>query len=49
MRSNLEIVRDHDAAEAKGDVGGMVADFAPDLDWKSMAPVTVHLTGPRRC
>ena len=46
MRSSVDIVRDHYAAGAKGDVGGMVADFAPDLDWKSMAPVTVHLTGP---
>lgn len=33
MRTNSEIVGDHYAAAAKGDLEGMLADLAPDARW----------------
>lgn len=37
MRSNLQIISDHYAASARGDVAGMMADVAPDARWTEMA------------
>ncbi|KQV49302.1 ketosteroid isomerase [Pelomonas sp. Root1217] len=37
MKSNLQIVSDHYAASARGDVLAMMADMAPDVAWTEMA------------
>ena len=34
---NLDIIRDHYAASARGDLEGMLAAFAPDIAWTEMA------------
>jgi ketosteroid isomerase-like protein len=46
MRDNLQIIRDHYAAGAAGNLDGMIADFAPDIEWQSVAPVQRSLKGP---
>jgi ketosteroid isomerase-like protein len=33
----LQIIKDHYAASARGDLDGMVAPFAPDIQWTEMA------------
>ncbi|MEU1272291.1 nuclear transport factor 2 family protein [Streptomyces sp. NPDC005799] len=33
----LQIIEDHYAASARGDLDGMVAPFAPDVEWTEMA------------
>jgi ketosteroid isomerase-like protein len=33
----LRIIKDHYAASARGDLDGMVAPFAPDVEWTEMA------------
>lgn len=33
----LQIIEDHYAASARGDLDGMVAPFAPDVEWIEMA------------
>jgi ketosteroid isomerase-like protein len=42
----LQIVADHYDASSRGDLPGMIATFAPDMRWRSMAPVPLDLTGP---
>ena len=37
MKSNLQIVADHYAASARGDLTAMMADMAPDVAWTEMA------------
>jgi len=37
MRSALQIVADHYAAAASGDLAAMLADLAPDVAWIEMA------------
>ncbi|MBW8892193.1 MAG: nuclear transport factor 2 family protein [Burkholderiales bacterium] len=37
MKSNLQIVTDHYAASARGDIPAMMADMAPDVAWTEMA------------
>lgn len=37
MRSNLQIISDHYAASARGDVAAMMADVTPDARWTEMA------------
>ena len=37
MKSNLQIVSEHYAASARGDVAAMMADMAPDVAWTEMA------------
>lgn len=37
MKSNLQIISDHYAASARGDVLAMMADMAPDVAWTEMA------------
>src|SRR3972149_6485911 len=34
---NLDIIRDHYAASARGDLEGMLAAFAPDIAWTEVA------------
>ena len=36
MRTTYELVRDHYAANDRRDLGGMIADFAPDISWTEM-------------
>jgi hypothetical protein len=36
MRSNLEIVQQHYTASARGDLAGMLADVAANVEWKEM-------------
>lgn len=36
MRSAYDIVKAHYAASDRGDLAGMVADFAPDMRWTEM-------------
>lgn len=37
MRTHLQIVADHYAASARGDLTGMLADLASDVAWTEMA------------
>ncbi len=37
MRTPRQIVADHYAAAARGDLAGMLADLAPDVAWTEMA------------
>ncbi len=37
MSSDLETIKDHYAASARGDLPGMLACFAPDIAWTEMA------------
>ena len=37
MSEPLRIIEEHYAASARGDLDGMVADFAPDVEWIEMA------------
>ena len=46
MSDAVQTVADHYAASAKGDLPGMIAKFAPDMTWRSMAPRPLRLTGP---
>ena len=46
MPDSVQTVADHYAASAKGDLPGMIAAFAPDMTWRSMAPRPLQLTGP---
>ena len=46
MSDALSTVAAHYAASSKGDLPGMVAHFAPDMTWRSMAPRPLRLTGP---
>lgn len=46
MPDALSTVAAHYAASAKGDLDGMIADFGPDMTWRSMAPRPLELTGP---
>ena len=47
-RSNLQIISDHYAASARGDIAAMLADVAPDARWTEMAgfPCAGTYTGP---
>jgi ketosteroid isomerase-like protein len=36
MRTNLEIVRDHYAASARGDIKAMMAEVSPQVRWTEM-------------
>ena len=48
MRSNLQIISDHYAASARGDIAAMLADVAPDAHWTEMAgfPCAGTYAGP---
>ena len=48
-KSNLDIVRAHYAASAKGDTTAMMADVAPDVRWTEMAgfPCAGTWVGPQ--
>lgn len=37
MKSNLQIVAEHYAASARGDLAGMLADLSPQAVWTEMA------------
>lgn len=37
MRTPHQIIADHYAASDRGDIAGMVADLAPDVQWTEMA------------
>lgn len=37
MKSNLQIVSDHYAASARGDIAAMMVDMAADVAWTEMA------------
>ena len=37
MRSAYQIISDHYAASARGDIAGMMAEVAPDVQWTEMA------------
>jgi hypothetical protein len=45
----LQIIRDHYAASARGDLDGMLAPFAPDIEWVEMAgfPYAGTYVGPQ--
>ncbi len=46
MPDAVSTVAAHYAASSQGDLPGMIADFAPDMTWRSMAPRPLQLTGP---
>ena len=48
MRSDLQIIQDHYAASARGDIRAMMADVAADVRWTEMAgfPCAGTWTGP---
>ncbi|WP_067185026.1 nuclear transport factor 2 family protein [Microtetraspora niveoalba] len=48
MATPLEIVEAHYAASARGDLDGMLASFAPDVEWTEMAgfPLAGTYVGP---
>ena len=48
MRVNLQIISDHYAASARGEIAAMLADVAPDARWTEMAgfPCAGTYTGP---
>jgi len=50
MRSNIDIVRDHYAASARGDIAAMMADVSPDVRWTEMAgfPCAGTWVGPQQ-
>lgn len=37
MSANRDLVASHYAASARGDLGGMLKPFAPDIEWTEMA------------
>lgn len=37
MTTPLELIEEHYAASARGDLDGMLAPFAPDIEWTEMA------------
>jgi uncharacterized protein len=37
MRNNIDIVRDHYAASARGDIRSMMAEVSPQVRWTEMA------------
>jgi uncharacterized protein len=37
MRNNIDIVRDHYAASARGDIRAMMAEVSPQVRWTEMA------------
>jgi len=37
MKSTLQIISEHYAASARGDIAAMMADVAPDVRWTEMA------------
>lgn len=47
--SNADIIRAHYAASDRGDLAGMVADFADDVSWTEAAgfPLAGTYTGPQ--
>ena len=49
MSSPLQIIQDHYAASARGDLDGMIAPFAPDVSWTEMAgfPYAGTYVGPQ--
>ena len=49
MKTNLQIVADHYAASARGDLAGMLADVAPEVRWTEMAgfPCAGTWVGPQ--
>jgi uncharacterized protein len=49
MRNNLDIVRDHYAASARGDIQAMMADVSPEVRWTEMAgfPCAGTWVGPQ--
>ena len=48
-RSNLDIVRDHYAASARGDLAAMMAEVSPQVRWTEMAgfPCAGTWVGPQ--
>ena len=46
MPDKVQIVADHYDASSRGDLPGMIAAFAPEMRWRSMAPAPLDLTGP---
>ena len=50
MRSNIDIVREHYAASARGDIAAMMADVSPDVRWTEMAgfPCAGTWVGPQQ-
>jgi uncharacterized protein len=49
MRNNLDIVRDHYAASARGDIQAMMAEVSPEVRWTEMAgfPCAGTWVGPQ--
>jgi uncharacterized protein len=49
MRNNLDIVRDHYAASARGDIQAMMADVSPEVRWTEMTgfPCAGTWVGPQ--
>jgi uncharacterized protein len=49
MRNNLDIVRDHYAASARGDIQAMMAEVSPQVRWTEMAgfPCAGTWVGPQ--
>lgn len=45
----LQTIKDHYAASARGDLDGMIAPFAPDVEWTEMAgfPYAGTYVGPQ--
>lgn len=37
MKTALDVIRDHYAASARGDLAGMLAPLSPDVEWIEMA------------
>jgi ketosteroid isomerase-like protein len=50
MRSNIDIVRNHYAASARGDIAAMMADVSPDVVWTEMEgfPCAGTWVGPQQ-
>lgn len=48
MSTNKDVIEAHYAASDRGDLAGMVADFAPDVKWTEAAgfPLAGTFTGP---
>jgi ketosteroid isomerase-like protein len=48
VKTALQIIKEHYAASAAGDLDGMVAPFAPDINWTEMAgfPYAGTYVGP---
>jgi uncharacterized protein len=49
MRNNLDIVRDHYTASARGDIQAMMAEVSPEVRWTEMAgfPCAGTWVGPQ--